>query len=142
MANETGTLFIEALVEVGTQIPLAAQLKNSSHITWHTNENGLFLTPQEKPTHYVFTLELDTLSASSFTLEGVRLYRQSIEEPNTLDAKIFIPASSTNSVTSVEIQLIHDFENGDPVIYNMGIGLNNGSNTFWPDPTISFDPQG
>ncbi len=68
---------------------------------------------------------------------GVRIYQST--DPNTAQAKFFIPSSSPNNI---QLHLIHNFEEGDPVVYNMGIGVENSAQQpFWRDPTISFEPQ-
>ncbi len=65
-----GSITVEVLVEEeALKIPVAIRLQDAQHEFWHTNEQGLFLTPGATiPAHYVFTFELDAV------VDGVHAY--------------------------------------------------------------------
>jgi hypothetical protein len=116
---------------------LTVQLSGSGD-GWSTHQQNLILAPETTPAYYRLTLELNPLPP--FSLIGAQIFRQVLEEVNTGNAALFVPASSGQ----VQLNLFHHIEITPGVVYQLFLGIQDNSNQqiFWPDPTISFDPQG
>lgn len=113
--------------------PLAANLSGSGP-GWTTDPQGMQITVAG---HYQMTFQM--AQGSTFTLFGIQVYYLDSRASNSPNAAIFFPASTTGTA---EINLLHDVQNGDSVVYQMFVGIQNADGIFWPDPTISFDPEG
>jgi hypothetical protein len=107
---------------------------------WSAEGQSIHLTPEtqeaDAPVWFQFTLEL---IESSLSLVGIQILHHNEENPSSAHAAIFLPASL---VHQVELNLLHQIPStGDTVTYGMFIGLSDGSQTSWHEPSIAFEPD-